>query len=199
MAEHYEQAARDYERIVREVGAAQLRAIRAKTKQSQAEFSERLGVGVKTYGNYERQQRELPQSTRLAIIDEIDADPLPTEALYAALRGEPTSTPGTRRVESPECASFWATLRSECRAFREQTYSKPARAMLTMRDHLYVAATAYFSFKNLAVMADIPFGVEVNGIDWALLASFVIIMMLFISVISDFPAAKVARHLLRRS
>lgn len=158
-------------------------------------------MAVKTYANYERQQRELPQTTRLAIIDKIDADPLPTEALYAALRGEPTSTstPGTRRVESPDSASFWATLRSECRAFREQTYSKPARAMLTLRDHLYGAATVYFSFKNLAVMADIPFGVEVNGIDWALLASFVIIMMLFISVISDFPAAKVARHLLRRS
>lgn len=189
----------DYERIVRTVGATRLRAIRAEAGQSQVEFAQRLDVGVKTYGNYERQQRELPQSTRLAIIDKIDADPLPTEALYAALRGEPTSTPGTRRVESPEGASFWASLRSECRAFRERTYSKPARAMLTLRDHLYVAATAYFSFRNLAVMADIPFGVEVNGVDWALLASFVIIMMLFIPVISDFPATKVARHLLRRS
>lgn len=189
----------DYERIVRMVGATRLRAIRAEAGQSQAEFAERLSLGVKTYGNYEREQRELPQSTRLAIIDKIDTDPLPTEALYAALRGEPMPMPRRRRVESPEDASFWATLRSECRAFREQTYSKPARVMLFLRDHLYVAATAYFSFKNLAIMADIPFGVDVSGVDWALLASFVVIMMLFIPVISDFPTTKVARHLLRRS
>ncbi|MFV0409397.1 MAG: helix-turn-helix domain-containing protein [Paracoccus sp. (in: a-proteobacteria)] len=186
----------DYERIVREVGATRLRAIRAELGQSQAEFARSVGLGVKTYGNYERQQRELPQSTRLAIIDKIDADPLATEALYAALHGKPMPTPGTRRVESPEGASFWATLRAECRAFREQTYSKPARAMLTLRDHVYVAATVYFSLKNLAVMVDIPFGVEVNGVDWVLLASFVVIMMLFIPVVSDFPATKVARHLL---
>ncbi len=189
----------DYERIVRTVGATRLRAIRAEAGQSQAEFAERLGLAVKTYANYERQQRELPQTTRLAIIDKIDADPLPAEALYAALRGEPMPSPGTRRVESPEGAPFWSTLRSECRAFRKQTYSKPARVMLFLRDHVYVAATAYFSLKNLAVMVDIPFGVEVNGVDWVLLSSFVVIMMLFIPVISDFPATKVARHLLGRS
>lgn len=189
----------DYERIVREVGATRLRAIRAELGQSQAEFAGSVSLGVKTYGNYERQQRELPQSARVAIMDRTDMDPLPAEALYAALRGEPMSTPGTRRVESPEGSSFWANLRSECRAFREQTYSKPARVMLFLRDHVYVAATTYFTLKNLAVMADIPFGVEVNGVDWALLASFVVMMMLFIPVISDFPAAKVARHLLGRS
>ncbi|WEF25131.1 hypothetical protein [Paracoccus sp. S3-43] len=135
----------------------------------------------------------------MAIIDKTDADPLPTEALYAALCGDPMPTPGTRRVENQEDTPFWAILRSECREFRKRTYSRPARAMLAVRDHLYVAATAYFSFKNLAVMADIPFGVEVNGVDWALLASFVVIMILFIPVISDLPATKVARHLLRRS
>lgn len=189
----------DYERIVRTVGAMRLRAIRAQVGQSQAEFAERLNLGVKTYGNYERQQRELPQSARLAIIDQTDMDPLPTEAFHAALRGVLVPAPATKLVPRANSASFWATLRIECRAFRERSYSNPARVMLFLRDHLYVAATAYFSLKNFAVMADIPFGIEVNGIDWALLASFVVIMMLFIPVISDFPATKVARHVLGHS
>lgn len=189
----------DYERIVREVGAVRLRAIRAEARQSQAEFAERLGLGVRTYGNYERQQRELPQSARLAIIDQTDMDPLPTEALHAALRGAALPAPEAQRGLNPDSASFWANLRADNRAFREQFYSRSGRVGLLLRDHLYTAATAYFSLKNLAVMADIPFGIEVNGVDWALLASFVVIMMLFIPVVQDFPATKVVRHLLGRS
>lgn len=189
----------DYARIVRKVGATRLRAIRAELGQSQAEFAGSISLGVKTYGNYERQQRELPQSARVAIMDRTDMDPLPTEALYAALRSVPAPALDAKPVPSADDAPFWPTLRAESRTFREQTYSKPARVMLFLRDYLYVAATAYFSLKNLAVMADIPFGVEVNGVDWVLFASFVVMMMLFIPVISDFPAAKVARHLLGRS
>ena len=189
----------DCERIVREIGATRLRAIRAQAGQSQAEFAERLGLGVKTYGNYERQHRELPQSARLAIIDQTDLDPLPTEALHGALCGFLVPAPETKPVPCADGASFWATLRAECRAFRKQTYSKPARVMLFLRDHPYVAATVYLSLENLAGMADIPFGIEVSGVDWALLASCVVIMMLSIPVISEFPATKVARHLLGRS
>lgn len=65
--------------------------------------------------------------------------------------------------------SFWADLRSECLEFRERTYSRSACLMLKMRDHTYLAATVYFCLKNVAVAADIPFGHEVNGIDWVLM------------------------------
>ncbi|MEY8829643.1 helix-turn-helix domain-containing protein [Sedimentitalea sp. XS_ASV28] len=115
----------DYERIVREVGAVRLRAIRAEAGQSQAEFAERLGLGVKTYGNYERQQRELPQSARLAIIDQTDMDPLPTEALHAALRGIALPAPEAQVGLNPNGAAFWANLRAECRAASSGAFVMP--------------------------------------------------------------------------
>jgi hypothetical protein len=95
--------------------------------------------------------------------------------------------------------SFWANLREECRALRTASYSRPARFILAVRDRSYLAATLYFTLKTIAVAAEVPFGIEVNGIDWLFLASLFVILMLFVSIVSELPAAKIARHLMRRA
>lgn len=189
----------DYERIVREIVAARLRAIRAEAGQSQAEFAERVGLGLKTYGNYERQQRELPQSSRLAIIDKTATDPLPTEALFAAARGEAMEAGDGRRPKVLQKQTFRQELRAECRAFRENNYSKPARLLLALRDNAFATATIYGFVDVYARQLNIPLGLPQPAADWLLVLSFAIVVMLFIPVISEFPTAKVVRHMRGRA
>lgn len=176
----------DPDRILRRIAAERLALIRRKAGLSQHGFASRIDLSAKGYRNYEQGRRELPQSARLRILDQFGQDPVTSADLRAALgsdRGDSSAGPERAR-------SFLAELRAGCRAFRDRSFSRPARVMLALRDNSFVAATAYFTLKTIAVRLDIPFGVEVNGVDWALLASLLVILM-----ISEIPATKIARHL----
>ncbi len=94
--------------------------------------------------------------------------------------------------------SYWAKTRQECRAFRAKNYTKPARILMTLRDHVYMTATFYFALKTVAVALSVPFGVEIGGIDYAFVGSFVLICVLFVSVLQDLPLVKMAGHLVQR-
>jgi transcriptional regulator with XRE-family HTH domain len=188
-----------YESIAKTLAPERLRALRRKDNLRQVDFAERINLSVKGYANYERGERELPQSARLAILSEFKIDLLPSEALQEALESEAVSARTTSQKGNERDPSFWSNLRAECRADREKNYSRPARIMLAARDHLHLAATAYFTLKYLAIRADIPFGIEVNGVDWAFIVSLLLILMFFVSIMSEVPAAKIIRHLRGRA
>ena len=117
---------------IRKLGAERLQAIRKKARLTQAEFAERIGVSPKGYSNYERGLRELPQSARLAVLEWFGEDPLSTGDLRVGPSG--TTAPRSRQRRGRD-RSFWAELRAECRAFRKENFSKPARFMLGARDY----------------------------------------------------------------
>lgn len=165
------------------------------TSESQAEFAERVGLGLKTYGNYEREQRELPQSSRLAIIDKTATDPLPTEALFAAVRGDAMGAVDGQSTQTPKYQTFWQELRADCRAARESKYSKPARLLLSLRDNIFATATMYGFIDVHARNLNIPLGLPQPAADWLLVLSFAIIALLFIAVITDLPTAKLVQHM----
>ncbi|AXT44464.1 hypothetical protein D1821_18450 (plasmid) [Phaeobacter inhibens] len=54
----------------------------------------------------------------------------------------------------------------------------------------------YFAAKHIALAFDLPFGFEINGIDWVFLGAFLVIVLLFSSVVAELPLLKIVRHLL---
>lgn len=189
----------EYARLVRLIGADRLRAVRAETGQSQAEFAKHVGLAVKTYGNYERQHRELPQSVRLAIIDQTDMDPLPIEDLRAALPERSCHERKRPALKAKGGSSFLSEIRAECQHYRESNYSRPARVMLSIRDNAFAAATVYAWIDMMAHRLGISSAMDRETADILLVISFALILMLIVPVFSEFPVSRVFRHFLGRS
>ncbi|MBL3572839.1 helix-turn-helix domain-containing protein [Rhodovulum sulfidophilum] len=162
------------------------------TRLSQAQFAAAIGLSERALRRYERGERELPQATRLAVIERFKFDPLSTEVGAAKVMLSPMATAAIR-----EPRDFWVSLRHEQKVFREKNYTRLGQIILTWRDHAYFTATTYFAMKHLSLALDIPFGIEVHGIDWMLLASAATILLLISSVVAEMPVFKVARHFLR--
>ncbi len=88
-------------------------------------------------------------------------------------------------------------MRRESQDLRKQHYSALGQILLKIRDNTYASATMYFAVKNIALSFGIPFGFEINGIDWMFVGSFILIALLFSSVVADLPLLKAAQYVLR--
>ncbi len=185
-----------YESIAKDVGARRLRKVREENYLSRQEFAERIDKSLSGYSNYESGRRELPQSTRLAVMDRIGQDPLPTEVLREALSNEVNSANAGPDKGLENKPSFLAEIRAECQAFRENNFSRPARVMLAIRDHVFATAAIYgwldVHRRDLGMRSIF----DDQTADILLVASFLIVLMLIIPIFSDFPVTKFVRHLI---
>ncbi|MBL3596671.1 helix-turn-helix transcriptional regulator [Rhodovulum sulfidophilum] len=188
---------KDHESIARRIGAANLLALRASTGLSQAQFAAAIGLSERALRRYERGERELPQATRLAVIERFKFDLLATDRLATEVGAAKVMLSPMPAAAIREPRDFWASLRQEQKVFREKNYTRLGQIILTWRDHAYFTATTYFAMKHLSFALNIPFGIEVHGIDWMFLASAATILLLISSVVAEMPVFKVARHLLR--
>lgn len=187
-----------HDAISKEVTSASIQVWRESAGLSQAKVAATLQISERAFRNYELGIKHLPPSVRLTFISEYQLDPIPTDLLCKRL-----GLPEPKPVSAPHstCANdqdFWQKLRVECRSFRQDNFSKPAQAMLALRDHLYAAATFYFGLKHLSLVTGIPYGLTINGTDWMFFSSFALILLLFPAIISEIPLLKIARHLLKR-
>ncbi|WP_282052744.1 helix-turn-helix domain-containing protein [Phaeobacter inhibens] len=186
----------DHESIARQIGSANLLDLRASTGLSQAQFAAVIGLSDRALRRYERGERELPQAMRVAIIKAFKIDPLASDqlALELGLGGAKLSPSATTRTGMQ--GDFWVELKREGQDFREQNYSPLGQLFLKTRDCAYLSATMYFAAKHIALAFDLPFGFEINGIDWVFLGAFLVIVLLFSSVVAELPLLKIVRHLL---
>lgn len=157
-----------------------------------------LGKTTSGYTNYEKGIRELPQSTRLAVMRRTGCDPLSTEDLQAAVQCMTGSEPETGSLREKTWRSFLSELRAESRAFRENNYSRPARFLLSVRDHAYVTAVIYGWTDLQARRLNLPSFLPQEIRDALLVTSFALIIMLIVPICSEFPVTKVVRHLTKR-
>lgn len=187
-----------YKSIVKGIGAKRLSEIRKKTCMKLPEFARSLGKTTSGYTNYEKGIRELPQSTRLAVMRRTGCDPLSTEDLQAAVQCMTGSEPETGSLREKTWRSFLSELRAESRAFRENNYSRPARFLLSVRDHAYVTAVIYGWTDLQARRLNLPSFLPQEIRDALLVTSFALIIMLIVPICSEFPVTKVVRHLTKR-
>jgi|TARA_R110002049_G_scaffold235512_4_gene408791 transcriptional regulator with XRE-family HTH domain len=186
-----------YESIAREIGAANLLALRTSTGMSQSHFATVIGLSDRALRRYERGERELPLTTRLAIIQAFKIDPLASNQLAAELGLEAADlSPGTTWRKTRD-EGFWRTLRRESQGRRKRNYSPLGQLFLKIRDDVYFCATIYFMMQNIALAFDLPFGFEINGIDWMFLGSFVVVLLLLPSVVAELPILKASQYILR--
>lgn len=148
---------------------------------------------------YERGERELPLTTRLAIIHAFKIDPLASDQLAAELGlGATDLLPGTKEWKTKD-ESFWKTLRRESQDLRKRNYSPLGQRFLRIRDDAYFCATVYFAATNIAWAFGLPFGFEIDGIDWMFLASFALMSLLLPSVVVELPILKASQYVLKRT
>lgn len=186
---------KDHESIARQVGAANLRALRTSTKLSQADFAAIIGLSDRALRRYERGERELPQATRIAIIHSYKIDPLSGHQLAAELGIDNAALfPDERTQTAPE--NFWVALRREGQKFRTQNYSPLGQRLLKVRDYVFLSATLYFTTKQITSAFGLPFGIEIDGIDWMFLGVSVVILALLSSVVAELPVLKIFKQLL---
>ena len=186
----------DHESIARQIGANSLLAIRASTGLSQTQFAAIIGLSDRALRRYERGERELPQAARLAIIQVFKIDPLAGDRLAAALGLGAAELSSGAMTQTGVEEDFWAELRQEVPKLRKQHYSPLGQLLLKARDCAFLSATIYFGAKHVALGLGLPFGFEINGTDWVFLGAFVVIMLLFSSVVAELPVLKGASHLL---
>jgi len=87
-----------YESIARQIGATNLLALRMSSGMSQSHFATVIGLSDRALRRYERGERELPLTTRLAIIQAFKIDPLASDQLTAELVGlKPRTSRPVRR------------------------------------------------------------------------------------------------------
>ena len=87
-----------YESIARQIGATNLLALRMSSGMSQSHFATVIGLSDRALRRYERGERELPLTTRLAIIQAFKIDPLASDQLAAELVGlKPRTSRPVRR------------------------------------------------------------------------------------------------------
>ena len=154
-----------YGSIARQIGAANLLALRMSSGLSQSHFAAAIGLSDRALRRYERGERELPLTIRLAIIHEFKIDPLASDQLAAELGlGTTDLLPGAGEWKTKD-ESFWKTLRRESQDLRKRNYSPLGQRFLKIRDDAYVCATVYFAATNIAWAFGLPFGFEINGID----------------------------------
>ena len=189
---------RRYESIVKGIGAKRLSEIRKNTCLTLPEFAQSVGKTKSGYTNYLKGIRELPQSTRLAVMHRTGCDPLSTEDLRAAVQCMTGSEPGTGSLREKTWLSFPFELRAESRAFRENNYSRPARFLLSVRDHAYVTAVIYGFADLQARRLNMPSLLSQEIRDALLVTSFALIIMFIVPICSEFPVTKVVRHLTKR-
>tara|TARA_R110002049_G_scaffold258601_3_gene434347 strand:- start:903 stop:1424 length:522 start_codon:yes stop_codon:yes gene_type:complete len=164
---------------------------------SQSHFATTIGLSDRALRRYERGERELPQSKRLAIIKVFKVDPLASDQLVAELGFGDTDVSPAAQSQMTKDEGFWKTMRREGQEFREQHYSPLGQLFLKIRDHAYVSATMYFAAENITFSLGIPFGFKINGTDWMFLGAFAVIVLLFSSFVAELPILKVARHVIR--
>lgn len=184
--------------IVRAVGSSRLKSLRLSHGLSQVDMAAKIGVSEKSYRNYELGHRDLPQSTRLKVIWEFQVDLTPTEQLFNELVLPQAFDSAESKRPSKYGREFWKNLRAECCLHRKIRYSRPAQNLLHYRDQLYFIAIVYFTMKYFSVQLGLPFGVEINGIDWVFIGSALILVLLPISILPEFPLFKIAQHYLCR-
>ncbi len=90
-------------------------------------------------------------------------------------------------------------MRRESQDFRKRNYSPLGQLFLKIRDEVYFCATIYFMMQNIALAFDLPFGFEINGVDWMFLGSFGVILLLLPSVVAELPILKASQYILRNS
>lgn len=186
-----------YESIARQIGAANLLALRTSTGMSQSHFAKVIGLSERALRRYERGERELPLVTRIAIIQAFKIDPLASNQIAAELGFADTDISPCAQSRTTKDEGFWKTMRRESQDLREQHYSALGQILLKIRDNTYASATMYFAVENIALSFGIPFGFEINGIDWMFVGSFILIVLLFSSVVADLPLLKAAQYVLR--
>lgn len=188
-----------YESIARQIGAANLLALRTSTGMSQPHFATVIGLSDRALRRYERGERELPQRTRLAIIQAFKIDPLASDQLAAELGFAATDLSSRPIGQKTKDGNFWKSLRRESQDFRKRNYSPLGQLFLKIRDEVYFCATIYFMMQNIALAFDLPFGFEINGINWMFLGSFGVILLLLPSVVAELPILKTSQYILRNS
>ena len=146
---------------------------------------------------YERGERELPLTTRLAIIHAFKIDPLASDQLAAELGLAATDLSSRPIRQKTKDGNFWKSLRRESQDLRKRNYSPLGQLFLKIRDEVYLCATIYFMMQNIALAFDLPFGFEVNGVDWMFLGSFLMILVLLPSVVVELPILKASQYILR--
>ncbi|MBU2888230.1 helix-turn-helix domain-containing protein [Celeribacter halophilus] len=188
-----------YESIARQIGAANLLALRTSTGMSQPHFAAVIGLSDRALRRYERGERELPQRTRLAIIQAFKIDPLASDQLAAELGFAATDLSSRPIGQKTKDGNFWKSLRRESQDFRKRNYSPLGQLFLKIRDEVYFCATIYFMMQNIALAFNLPFGFEINGVDWMFLGSFGVILLLLPSVVAELPILKASQYILRNS
>ncbi|MFP7675812.1 helix-turn-helix domain-containing protein [Marivita sp. S0852] len=186
-----------YKSIARQVGAVNLLALRRSKGMSQSHLATAIGLSDRALRRYERGERELPQAARLAIIKAFKVDPLASNQLAVELGLGDTDVSPAAQSQTTKDEGFWKTMRREGQEFREQHYSPLGQLFLKIRDHAYASATMYFAAENITFSLGIPFGFEINGIDWMFLGAFAVIVLLFSSFVAELPILKVAQHVIR--
>ncbi|WP_171233043.1 helix-turn-helix transcriptional regulator [Ruegeria sp. HKCCA4812] len=187
-----------YDVIVRKIASERLKDFRDSEDLSQAEIAARIGISARTLRNYEYQNRELTQATRLRFIDAFKVDHLSTNALYQELGLRSPEVAYPNSVVPAEGMSFLKQLRLECRARRKDNFSKPAQVLMQIRDQLYAVTSIYFGLVQLSSEFNVPLVPEDYRPDWMVGASMVLIVLLLPSLLVELPLMKVAAHFLRR-
>ncbi|WP_406736125.1 helix-turn-helix domain-containing protein [Thioclava sp. GXIMD4215] len=193
-----------YDSTIKHVGATELLNFRLERGWTKKHLSTELGISTRDYYRYEKGERPVPASVRCAMLYKFQHDLLPAEELarhmgvtFAPAR-EPVPTVLPTPSPEPEL-DFWAKQREELQRNRRERYSKTGQKLLKVRDNAFASATAYVGVKHLALIFDLPFGLEIHGVDWAFLASYLIITTAALAIVSELPLIKIARHLLGRS
>lgn len=187
-----------YKAIAKTIASARIGEWQDSHNLSQVKIAAKIEISERSFRHYLQGCRQLPQSVRLKFINEFQFDPIPTDLIYQKLG---VRTPEETQPEWPiplNRRDFWKNLKSESKSFRKENYSRSAQTALQLRDDIYTAATLYFASKHVSLVLDVPFGFEVNGTDWVFVMSFVAILVLISSVLTELPLVKVTQHLLRR-
>ncbi|MFY1713611.1 helix-turn-helix domain-containing protein [Tritonibacter mobilis] len=186
-----------YESIARQIAATNLLALRMSSGMSQSHFAAVIGLSDRALRRYERGERALPLTTRIAIIQAFKIDPLAGDQFAAELGLEATDLSPSTTGRKTRDEGFWKSQRKESQELRKRNYTPLGQVFLKIRDNVNFCAVIYFMMQRLALAFDLPFGFEINGIDWMFLGSFLVILVLLPSVVVELPILKASQYILR--
>ncbi len=189
---------RNADQIVRLIGARCLKELMDSENISQRKLASRIGISPKTLRNYLRGDHSLSQFVRVRVIQEFGRDPVPKEQIYEALNLQVPFSEESSGRKTVSNQVLLTSLRMHSTAFRGNNFSKPAQFLLRRRDDVYMFSAFYCGLDLFSRKVGIPFGFEINGVDWVLFSSFVMMIMLLPSIIIELPISKIILFVLRR-
>lgn len=163
--------------------AKRLRWIRKRSGLSQASFAQKAGYSREGYANYERGTRTLPREAQLKIIDCFGEDPFDlskndgrTKLIVGTIRETASENPISRQFHS--FIRIRLKLQNDYECFLAEACSSLRRKWIFFRESTFIFATVCFSLRYFIAEFSEVIEFPVLAIDWLLLISFAILVVL---------------------